>query len=124
MYIPYLDCIHTEHVKSKMQCFMGAESHAVSAYQEAGEARLLMTSVGGTLEPGTIALPHRSTCKEVWTPFLQRTVYGLCDNNSCIRSQFVQYPHYIDGGTKEGILAKVTEVNTNYILPFFPILFG
>lgn len=51
MYIPYLDCIHTEHVKSKMQCFMGAESHAVSAYQEAGEARLLMTSVGW--HPGT-----------------------------------------------------------------------
>ena len=126
MYIPYLDCIHTEHVKFKMQCFMGAESHAVSAYQEADETRLLMTSVSGTLEPETIALPHPSPCKEVWTPFLQWTVYGLCDKNPCIRSQFVQYPQFIDGElkSKEGYLLKVIEVNTNYILPFFPFLFG
>lgn len=26
--------------------------------------------------------------------------------------------------SKEGYLLKVTEVNINYILPFFPILFG
>lgn len=106
MYIPYLDCIHTEHVKSKMQCFMGAESHAVSAYQEAGEARLLMTSVGGTLEPGTIALPHPSPCKEVWTPFLHGQSMDSVIIILVLEASLSNILSLLMGELKEGYLLK------------------
>lgn len=43
MYIHHLDYIHTGHVKSKMQDFIGAGTHNVSASQEADETRLLMS---------------------------------------------------------------------------------